>query len=181
MEEVYKIYSHNPPHLFRPYAKYFNTGATYEKKHYIKTNAAKIKVMEYMFKSFQHFGWRIEDWIILNNHYHIMANAPENAQTLGQVINNFHKFSALWIKKNELPNIDPEHVLYNYWDTCITYEGSYFARINYLWFNSVKHGYVEKAEDWKFGSFYERAQNWENIKGIVEQYPFDELNIYDDF
>ena len=110
-----------------------------------------------------------------------MTNAPDNAETLSQVINNFHKFSALWIKKHCLIGENPKHIFYNYWDTCITYEGSYFARINYLWFNAVKHGYVEDATQWKFGSFYERTKKWKNVKRIVEQYPFDNLKIDDDF
>ncbi len=181
MTGIYKTYKHNPPHLFRPNAKYFITGATYQKKHYLESDEAKAKTIEYMFKSFEHFGWTIEDWILLNNHYHLMADAPEKAETLGQVINNFHKYSALWIKKNLFPEITNEKIWHNYWDTCITYEKSYFSRINYIWFNAVKHQYVEDAKDWKFGSFYYRFKNLENVKEIVEQYPYDRLNVEDDF
>lgn len=181
MEEIFKKYKHNPPHLFKPNAKYFITGATYKKKHYLKSSQAKAKSIEYMFKSFEHFGWKIEDWILLNNHYHIMADAPEKAETLSQVINNFHKFSAIWIKKNVLLDIDPERIWYNYWDTCITYENSYFARINYIWFNAVKHRYVKEAAEWRFGSFYNRAKEWRKVERIVEQYPWDRVKVKDDF
>ena len=33
-------------------------------------------------------------------------------------------------------------IFYNYWNTCINFEKSYFTRINYFWNNPVKHGYV---------------------------------------
>ena len=73
MDIVYKTYPHNPPHLFVPNANYFITGATLYKIHYLKTATIKEEVRRYMFKSFTHFGWHIHDWVILNNHYHIMA------------------------------------------------------------------------------------------------------------
>src|SRR3990172_4796590 len=93
MEEIFKRYEHAPPHLFRANAKYFITGATYDRMHFLYSDSAKEKTVEYMFKSFEHFCWQIEDWVLLNNHYHIMAQAPEDAKTLAKVINNFHKFS----------------------------------------------------------------------------------------
>ena len=52
-----------------------------------------------MFKSFEYYGWKIEDWVFLNNHYHLMADAPEDALSLSKVIKNFHRFSALKLKK----------------------------------------------------------------------------------
>ena len=109
-----------------------------------------------------------------------MADAPEDASTLSNVINNVHKFSALWIKKHTQFETDPDHIWYNYRDTCITYESSYFARLNYIWFNPVKHKYVEDAEDWKFGSYYTRVRNWE-IAPIINKYPWDSVKIENDF
>ena len=55
-----------------------------------------------------------------------------------------------WLNlKNELTRlIQSKKVFYNYWDTCITYENSYFTRLNYIWYNPVKHGYVDSPEKW---------------------------------
>ena len=114
LEETFKKYEHNPPHLFRQNAKYFITGSTYFRKHYLESDAAKEKTLEFMFKSFEHFGWKIEDWVLLNNHYHVMAEAPEDATTMSNLINNFHKFSALWIKKHIRFEAEPQHIWYNY-------------------------------------------------------------------
>ncbi len=137
--------------------------------------------MEYMFKSFEHFDWQIEDWTLLNNHYHIMAQAPENADTLANVINNFHKFSANWIKKHMPLNPGSEKIWHNYWDTCITYENSYFARINYIWFNPVKHKYVLQPQEWRFGSYAARTKAGYDKEDIIKKYPFNDLSIKDDF
>lgn len=191
MIEIFKKYQHNPPHLFRSNGKYFITGATYKKESYLQLDGVKEKTAEYMFKSFEHFGWEIEDWVILNNHYHLMTQAPEDATTLSRVINNFHKFSAIWIRKN-LENRDSaaksltqstySKIWHNYWDTCITYENSYYARINYIWFNAVKHGYVEDAAQWKFGSFYYRCMvQSAEVEEVAKRYPYDRVKIEDDY
>jgi len=183
--ELYKSYTHTPPHFFRPNGKYFITGSTYRKQPHLKSDAAKAKAVEYMVTSFEHFGWKIEDWVLLNNHYHIMADAPEDALTLSAVINNFHKFSAIWIRKNVEPGdyvtdkltqstYSKNKIWYSYWDTCITYE-------KYIWCNPVKHGYVTDPTQWRFGSFFHRAKDWSGVKDIIEKYPWDRVGVKDDF
>ena len=178
MTEIYKTYQHNPPHLFKENAKYFITGSTLNRIRYFDTDPTKEKVIHYMFTSFNHFNWTIEDWVLLENHYHIVADAPENPETLSRMINNFHRFSGLWIKKHK--NIVGEsQIWFNYWDSCITYESSYFSRIHYIWQNPVKHGYVESPEQWKFGSYFYRDRK--ETEEISRQYPCDKIKIKDDF
>ena len=159
----------------------------------MKSDEAKDIFLNYLFKSFEHYNWKIEDWVVLDNHYHLMANAPENAETLAQVINNVHRFSSSGIKSLECINcvdavptqsahsIDKK-IFHNYWDTCITYENSYYARLHYLWYNPVKHGYVKHPIEWKYGSFYYRHQDEKEYLGkIMKLYPCDKVNVFDDF
>ncbi len=198
IDGTYKTYKHNPPHLFRSNAKYFITGATYEHVRYMKSDEAKDIFLNYLFKSFEHYNWKIEDWVVLDNHYHLMANAPENAETLAQVINNVHRFSSGGIKSLDLECIDCvnaaptqsahsiEHsikkMFHNYWDTCITYENSYYARLHYLWYNPVKHGYVKYPLEWKYGSYYYRHHDEkEYLDKIMKLYPCDKVKVFDDF
>jgi putative transposase len=180
VEEIYKTYKHNPPHLFRPNAKYFITAAVYKKQHLFEDDDVKHCVLEVMFESFTRQCWKIEEWVLLDNHYHLMADAPENATTLSRVINNFHRFSALRMKKiNQAITVD--RIWYNYYDTCITFEKSYYARLNYIWNNPVKHGYVERPEDWKFGSYYFKTDKNDEVRKIMKKYPCDRIRVEDDF
>ena len=80
--EIYKTYKHNPPHLFRSNAKYFITGAIYEKKYHIEEESAKQRLIESIDKGFSDYNWKLEDWVILHNHYHLIVEAPESAETL---------------------------------------------------------------------------------------------------
>lgn len=70
----------------------------------------------------------------------------------------------------------------NYWDTCLTYKKSYYARIHYVWFNPVKHGYVDKSEKWEFGSYFFRMNEDKGVvKEIIKNYPIDKIKVRDDF
>ncbi len=174
-------YKHNPPHLFVPDSKYFITASTLGKFKYLKTDAAKEAALKYLIESFEHFGWELEDWVILDNHIHLMADAPKNAKTLRNVLNNFHKFTANWLSRNCIVK-QREKYFHNYWDKCISYQKSYYARVNYIWHNPVKHGYVTTPDNWKFGSYFYRLEDQGNdIEEVKELYPIDKLEINDSF
>ncbi|HEX37516.1 MAG TPA: hypothetical protein ENG70_01455 [Candidatus Cloacimonetes bacterium] len=181
MEETYKTYQHNPPHLFIPNAKYFVTSSTLGKYPYLKSEEAKWAALHYLIKSLDYFNWELEDWVILDNHIHIMINAPEDSTTLSQLFNNFHRFTANWLSKHHIKKLK-EKYFHNYWDTCITYERSYFTRLHYIWYNPVKHNYVDSPEKWKFGSYYFRYnEEMKEMEEIIKTYPIDKLKIDDDF
>ncbi len=180
--EEFKKYKHNPPHLFIPDSKYFVTSSTYNRKRIFINDESKSQLLEYIKKSTEYCGWKLEDWVILDNHFHLMLEANERPGDLSKIIGNIHRFSAIWIKKNLIKFSTFEKIWYNYWDTCITYEKSYFARLNYIWFNPVKHRYVENPENWIHGSYYYRALNEKGyLSKIYKDYPFDKLNIEEDY
>ena len=49
---------------------------------------------------------------------------------------------------NRLDRTSERRVWHNYWDTKLTYEKSYFARLNYVHQNPVKHGLVRVANQY---------------------------------
>ncbi|HIC38720.1 MAG TPA: hypothetical protein EYO79_04525 [Candidatus Marinimicrobia bacterium] len=106
MKEEYKTYEHNPPHLFIPNAKYFITASTFKNKPFILTADAKDRLYNSLQIEFTKHNWDIEDWVILDNHYHLMVNAPEDTTTLPHIFKEVHRFIALWIKKNVLESIN---------------------------------------------------------------------------
>ena len=196
-EVIYNTYKHNPPHLFRGETKYFITASTYKKLPYLKSDAAKEKLLRSLHLAFNKYNWAIEDWVILNNHYHLMTDISDVPQVLPSIIREAHRFTALWIKKQILPKShfvesdisNPEHtpieatrIFYNYWDTCITYEQSYLTRLTYIWTNPVKHGLVESPEDWKYSSYYSRYRNeCDVITQFMKDHPSDRVNVKDNY
>jgi putative transposase len=180
--EEFKTYNHNPPHLFRNSAKYFITASTYRKEKYLRKNQTKYIVLNSIKFGFNRYDWLLEDWVILDNHYHLMVQAKENANKLPKIINDIHKFTTLKLKKEFSELRKKQRIWYNYWDTCITYEKSYFARLNYIWFNPVKHGYTNDPANWKFGSYFERYNTEKDFFNlIVNKYKSDKVRVRDDF
>ncbi len=176
--EIYKEYPHNPPHLYREDSKYFITATTYKKNHYFITDESKQILLDSILKTFSKFNWIVEDWVILDNHYHLMVEVKDNPKDLSNIIRNIHRYTAIEVKKHNKLAKHAEKIWYNYWDTCITFEKSYWPRLNYIWFNPVKHGYVNDPKDWKFGSYYFRVRREEELLNeITKKYPCDKLEL----
>ena len=181
---AYKVYPHNPPHLLLNGAKYWVTGSANKHHPYFKAKEIKFKMIDVLQTTAEKLDWQIDDWVILDDHYHLMLESPnkksneQKPKTIANFMNNFHRFSALWIRKNFESLSKVKTIFLNYWDTCITYERSYFTRINYLYFNPVKHGYVQDLADYLFGSYSYRIKNEKlYLDRLVKKYPFDKLSL----
>lgn len=180
MESIYKTYLYNPPHYFVPNAMYIVTGSLLYKQRLLFDDKRKALVLEILLERAAHWNWDMQAWSVLENHYHFVSQAPQNALTLESLIRQVHSKSA--VELNKLDMTPGRKVWQNYWDTCITHEMSYLARIRYVHLNPVKHGLVQNAEDYPFCSykwFLEQADD-EFQKQVMDQ-PIDRVDIEDDF
>lgn len=177
---MYKAYKHNPPHLFLPGRLYFITGATYKKTDFLAPAATKKIFLEQLFFYAHKFGWELRFWSVLNNHYHLIAQAPGETCSLSKLIHDLHSFSAKGI--NAKNRAKGARVWWNYWDSCLTYERSYFARINYIHWNCVKHGLAKSPVAYEFSSYpLYLEKNAGEMKEIETRYPWDKIEVMDDF
>ncbi len=182
MDDIYKTYPHNPPHYFVSNSLYIVTGSTLYNKHLLTNITHKRIVCDILFERASHWGWELEAWAILENHYHFIARAPENALTLEKLIRQLHSKSA--VELNKLDKTLGRKVWHNYWDTCITHETSYHARLHYVHLNPVMHGLVgaKRAEDYPFCSyrwFLEKADD--EFRDVVMNQPIDRVDVFDEF
>ena len=71
---------------------------------------------------------------------------------------------------------------FNFWDTKLTYERSYLARLNHVHQNAVKHGLVRVANQylWCSAAWFERVVSPAMVKTIYS-FKIDKLQIQDDF
>ena len=73
-------------------------------------------------------------------------------------------------------------IWYQFWDTRITFQKSYIARLNYIMQNPVKHKIVEDAEEYKWCS-----AGWFKIHAskayadVVTSLNTDDVKVMDDF
>ncbi len=89
-------------------------------------------------------GWRLQAWAVFSNHYHFVADCPlGGAATLRPLLRRLHAGSATVV--NRADRTPGRQVWANYWDTAITNQGSYLARLAYVHLNAVEHGLVTRA------------------------------------
>ena len=129
-------------------------------------------------------GWRLEAWAVLANHYHFVAHSPEDgangAESLRTLLGHFHSRSAAWV--NTLDQCPGRKVWHNFWDTRLTYEKSYLARLHYVHSNAVKHGIVDRANQyrWCSAAWFERTATAAQVQTVYGM-PVDRLHVEDDF
>jgi len=180
MEDIYKVYLHTPPHYFVSNAMYMVTGAIVHKQHLLSEDRRKEFFLKTLFEKATLFGWIMEAWAVLQNHYHFIAQAPEDATTLAKLLQQVHSITAIQI--NRWDNTPGRQVWQNYWDTCITYERSYLARMHYVHMNPVKHGLIDNALNYPFCSYkWFIEQGEDGLKKQVFDQPIDKVDVFDDF
>ncbi len=71
---------------------------------------------------------------------------------------------------------------HNFWDTKLTFEKSYLARLNYVHQNAVKHGLVTVANQyrWCSAAWFERTATPAQMKTIYS-FKIDQVRVADDF
>jgi REP-associated tyrosine transposase len=84
---------------------------------------------------------------------------------------------------NQFDQTPGRSVWFNFWDSKLTYERSYLARLNYVDQNPVKHGLVNIANQyrWCSAAWFERTASPAMVKTIYA-FKIDKLkNIADDY
>ncbi|MCL5257575.1 MAG: hypothetical protein M1319_07245 [Chloroflexi bacterium] len=179
-EMVYSQWAHAPSHIFVPGGTYIVTAATYQKAALFNSPEKRNQLMESLFDEASHWGWLLQAWAVMTNHYHFVAVAAEGAGTLRRMITSLHSKTA--IQLNKMDAAPGRKVWFQYWDTMLTYEPSYLARLNYVHHNPVKHGFVENAEDYRWCSMAWFSRNAEaGFQRTVLSFKYDRITIEDDF
>jgi putative transposase len=157
--DIYKPHLNTPPHWFVSNAIYIVTGATLHKKPLLDTDAKRANFCETLLERARILGWAIDAWAVMREHYHFVARSPENAFSLKALIQGVHSINAKFV--NQIDQMPGRRIWYNYWDTCITSETSYYARMLYVIMNPVKHGLARNPEDYPFSSYKYFLENSE--------------------
>ena len=178
--ETKKNWPHAPIHQLTMGSVYMITAATIHKIP-IFTSPAKLTIVENALLSMaKAYFWHLEAWAIFSNHYHFIARGQDDSLPLEQLIHRLHSNTAR--KANELDGSVGRRVWYNFWDTRLTFQKSYMARLNYVHQNPVKHGLVQKASNyqWCSAAWFERTASAAMVNTIYGV-SIDKVNVYDEF
>lgn len=171
---------HVPIHKLGLDGVFIVTSATLHKES-IFNGSEKLSMLESELLTLtKEYYWQLEAWANFSNHYHIIIRNLPGARELKKLLKHLHANSAR--KANQLDQLQGRKVWYNYWDTRLTYERSYLARLNYVHQNPVKHGLVPVANQypWCSAAWFERTASLVTVETIYGL-KIDELQINDDY
>ncbi|MBA3720964.1 MAG: transposase [Parachlamydiaceae bacterium] len=171
---------HAPPHRILQSGTYMITSGTYQKIHYFKQSEYLDFLHQELLNTAKQYGWQLQAWAILSNHYHFIAQSPHDPSNLSSWMSELHVNTTRYINsKDNTPN---RKVWWQYWDSHITYQYSYFARLNYINQNPVRHGLVQDATDypWCSASWFQQTCIPSFYK-TISNFKIDSINIIDDF
>ena len=86
------------------------------------------------------------------------------------------------MRLNRMDETSGRRVMYEFWDTHLTFERSWLARLNYAHQNPVKHGLVSIANQYKWcsASWFETNARAGFINSVYS-FKIDRVNVPDDF
>ena len=176
-----KHWPHAPVHRLCSSGTFIVTAGTYLKRHHFNEEPRLSFLEEKLLSLAGFYQWHIEAWAVFANHYHFVAHSPDDSgASLRKFVNRLHTETA--ILANRLDQTPGRKVWHNFWDTRITYEKSYLARLNYVHQNAVKHGLVRVANQWRWCSaaWFERTATPAMVETIYG-FKTDAVNVFDDF
>ncbi len=170
---------HSPPHRSIEPGTYMVTCGTYNKVPYFSKPDRFDYLTEKLFEHARRYEWELQAWSVMANHYHFIGFSRKS-DALGDFISSLHTETARYV--NSLDQMQNRKVWYQYWDSHITYQKSYYARLKYVHNNPVYHGIVPVSENYTWCS-----AGWFNMHGesafkrTVESFKIDGLKIPDEF
>ena len=156
------------------------TVGTYRKAHLLSDPGRLTVVRDALLACANEFAWRMQAWAVMSNHYHFIAVSPADPGCLRRVIGKLHMTTAKAL--NAMDGTAGRKVWHQYWDSHITFQPSYLARLKYVHHNPVHHGVVPKAEDyeWCSAAWFARTAEPAFIR-TVRSFKTDRLSVQDDF
>lgn len=175
-----KDWPHAPLHRLSGKGTFIVTAGTLHKEH-LFNDAARLDLLESRLLTFaREFDWQLEAWAVFSNHYHFVGTSLEDASSLKPFLAKLHSETGRMV--NQWDGVAGRQVWHNFWDTELTFETSYFARLNYVHHNAVKHGLVRVANQyrWCSASWFERAATPAQVKTIYS-FKTERLKVFDEF
>jgi putative transposase len=141
---------HGPPHYTSDSQVYLLTAACYEHRPIIGARPERLAGFEAdLLAAVAPDSSRIWAWVVLPNHYHFLATVPD-LKALMAALGRLHgRTSHQW---NGEDSRRGRHIWHRAAETAIKSESHFWATLNYVLHNAVRHGYVERWQDWPFSN-----------------------------
>jgi putative transposase len=123
-------------------------------------------------------GWQLQAWAVLPNHYHFIGIHEERPKTLRTLVRRLHSLTAHSVNAED--GVPGRRVWFQYWETHLSFQRSYLARLNYVHHNPARHGLAADPTryPWCSAAWFERSADSAFYRAVTG-FPTDRLNVID--
>ncbi len=156
------------------------TCGTYLKRHHFRRAERLRFLCDTLWRLAAKYDWNLQAWAVFSNHYHWVALSPADASSLRTFVNELHSQTSK--ATNEWDHTPGRQVWFQYWETRLTYQRSYFARLSYVHRNAVHHQLVGEASlyPWCSAGWFQRHATASFYRTIIK-FGIERLKVPDDF
>ena len=166
---------HSPPHFNSEFTdRYLFTAACVNHQSYIGFSKDRLTFFEEKLIEVAEVSTdKLIAWVVLPNHYHFLAITPNALATLKELGLLHGRTSHRW---NGEDGKRGRQVWHNAAETAMKSEGHFWATVNYIHHNPVKHGYVDRWPDWPWSSAHDYLEKVgrEKAEEIWKEFPIDD-------
>ncbi len=143
------------------------------------TSDAKLDLVQNtIFELARNYVLILQAWAFFPNHYHLVISFESAVTGHRDFVRHLHRELAM----RRMDNTPSRRVMYEFWDTRLTFERSWLARLNYVHQNAIKHGFVLIANQypWCSAPWFETNARASFVTSVYS-FKTDRINVPDDF
>jgi putative transposase len=163
---------HGPPHRSGwQTTQYHISAAGYEHEPIIGTTPERMDEFAHeMLKTLSEAAAIVHVWCILPNHYHALVTVSELRDLMAHLGKLHGRTSFAWNKQDVARG---RHCWHRASDRAMRGERHFWASVNYIHHNPVRHGYVNKWQEWPWSSVhaYMAEVGREEVEVKWKEYP----------
>ena len=137
-------------------ATYFFTVVTAQRRPLLVGDDAISALRQSVAEVHRQIPFSIDAWVVLPDHIHALWTLPENdtdfSSRWGRIKAGVTRLSGLAHRSG--PRQDGGLWQPRFWEHLIRNEADFASHMDYLHYNPVKHGHVDRVIDWRNSSFH---------------------------
>ncbi len=161
---------HAPPHFGSEQDTYLVSAACFDHREVLTSASRLSEFVDALVAGLQEtVNTALHAWVVQPNHYHLLLET--DLDMLRRRLGRLHNGKSMqWNREDGTAG---RKVWYRFSDRRVRSERHYYATVNYIHDNPVKHGYADDATDWPWSSLNEYIETFgaETLADWRRRYP----------